>query len=75
MLINSVCQHPHLEVIWIFAMTLSILAGWPLTLMRVKAIQGGSCNALWVEPRWHMAVGPAKRNLSVTAIQHETTQQ
>ena len=45
-LINSVCQHLHLEVIWIFAVTPSVLIGWAVTLARVKPAQCGLDNAL-----------------------------
>lgn len=44
--INSLCQHLHLEVIWIFTVTLSVLIGWAETLTRVKAVQCSLYNAL-----------------------------
>lgn len=45
-LINGVCQHFHLEVIWIFAVTSSVLIGWAVTLTGVKPMQCSSYNAL-----------------------------
>lgn len=74
-LINSVCQHLHLEVIWIFSVTQAAPIGWVVTLAGVNPICCSSYNLLQVESRITDGSGSAKRNLSVTSIEDETSQQ